>query len=145
MKVKDVMSKHLIVCEKNNIYEASNLMKKYDIGFLPIVVDKKIVSVITDRDIVVNCLYNHSENINLNNSVKFIDENASLEETTDLMKKYKVKRLLVFNNGRIVGVVSISDIVQSIDKDLFVDTFKTIYEIDKNEHDYDVEIDEFYL
>lgn len=145
MKVKDVMSKHLIVCENNSIYEAAKLMKKYDIGFLPIVSDKKILSVITDRDIVVNCIYNHSENINLNSSIKFINEDASLENACDLMKKEKVKRLLVTNNQKVVGVISLSDIVDNIDNDLFVNTFKTIYEIDKNEHDYNVEIDEFYL
>lgn len=145
MKVQDLMSKKVIVCQKDNIYEASNLMKKYDIGFLPIVRDNEILGIVTDRDIVVNCVSNHDENLNIASNIKCVDSNASLEEACEIMKKNKVKRLLVTSDKKVVGVISLSDIVSHVDSDTFINTFKAIYEIDKNEHDYDVEIDEFYL
>lgn len=145
MKVKDVMSKKLIVCKENNIYKGANLMKKYDIGFLPIVSEKKILGIVTDRDIVVNSIYNHDDTFNVIHDIKYIDEGATLEQACEIMKENKVKRLLVANENKVAGVISLSDIVSHIDNDTFVNTFKAIYEIDKNEHDYDVEIDEFYL
>lgn len=148
MKIKDIMSKKIIFCYKNStIYDVAEIMKKYDIGFVPVVDNKKIIGVITDRDIVVNNIYNHSTNIEcmMPDSIISINQDEALESATALMKKYKVKRLLVIDNKKVVGVISLSDIVHYIDNDLFVDTFKSIYEIDKNEHDYDVQIDEFYL
>lgn len=145
MRVKDVMSKHLIVCEKDNIYEAAKLMQKYDIGFLPIVYDNKIIGIVTDRDIVVKFISNHDENFNISSDIKCIDSNSSLEDACEIMKRNKVKRLLVTNDKKVIGVISLSDIVPHTDNNTFINTFKTIYEIDKNEHDYDVQIDEFYL
>lgn len=145
MMVKDVMSKHLIVCEKDNIYEAAKLMQKYDIGFLPIVCDKKLIGVVTDRDIVVKFISNHDENFNVSSDIKCIDSNSSLKDVCELMKRNKVKRLLVTNDKKVIGVISLSDIVSHVDNNTFINTFKTIYEIDRNEHDYDVQIDEFYL
>lgn len=148
MKVKDLMSKKIIFCHSNStIYDIAKIMKKYDIGFVPIVNNKKIIGVVTDRDIVVNNVYNHSEDIEIMmpDSIISINQDESLENATKIMKKYKVKRLLVTNDKKYVGIISLSDIVSYIDSNIFIDTFKSIYEIDKNEHDYDVEIDEFYL
>ena len=68
MKVKDFMSKNLIICSYNiNVVNISNIMKKYNIGFIPIEKDKKIIGVITDRDIVVNMI---SNKINYNNNIE---------------------------------------------------------------------------
>lgn len=148
MKIKDVMSKKIVCCNfDDTIYDASIIMKKYDIGFIPIVKDKKIVGTITDRDIVVNNIYDKTENINImmSNDIKTINVESNLEDALELMKKYKIKRLIVTDNNKAKGIISLSDIVGKIDNDKFVNTFKTIYEIDKNEHDYDVEVDEFYL
>ena len=57
--IEKIMTKDIIYldCTKT-IKEASSKMLKYDIGFLPIVKDKKIIGVLTDRDIATTILAN---------------------------------------------------------------------------------------
>lgn len=61
-KVKDIMSKNLIICSNDiNVINISSIMKKYNIRFIPIE-RKKIIGVITDRDIVINIISNKVNN-----------------------------------------------------------------------------------
>ena len=152
MKVKDIMSKNLIICSYNiNVVNISSIMKKYNIGFIPIEKNKKIIGVVTDRDIVINMItnkINYKNNIEsyINNKIVSIDENCSIEECLNLMKENKLKRLIVTNNEKIVGVISTSDIVNNYDDtDKIVNTIKSIWSIEKNDDTYKTEIDEFYL
>ena len=44
MNIKEIMSKNIITCSKDeSLLKASNLMKKNDIGFLPISDNKKLL------------------------------------------------------------------------------------------------------
>ena len=152
MEVKDFMSKNLIICSYNiNVVNISNIMKKYNIGFIPIEKDKKIIGVITDRDIVVNMIsnkisYNNNIESYINSKIISIDEECTISECLDLMKKNKVKRLIVRKNEKIVGVISISDIINNYGNynEIF-ETIKCIWSINKNDDTYKTEIDEFYL
>ena len=74
MKIKNIMTKKIISCKSYaSIYEISKKMKQYNIGFMPII-DNTIKGVITDRDIVTKCLYNHDSEVKsyINNHVLFI-------------------------------------------------------------------------
>ena len=74
MNIKDIMSSNLITCDKDaTLNDVSIKMKNYDIGFIPISDEKKIIGVITDRDIVVNALANNeSENAKV---IDYINKN----------------------------------------------------------------------
>ena len=61
------------------------------------------------------------------------------------MNKNKVKRLIVTKDNKAIGIVSLSDLVNYTTKDKFTETFKQIYEIDKNNHYFNTDIDDFYL
>ena len=50
MKVKDVMTKDVISVDKDvNLRQVLKLMKKHEITKIPVVEDKKLVGVITDK------------------------------------------------------------------------------------------------
>ena len=121
MKVKDIMSKNLIICSSDiNVINISNIMKKYNIGFIPIEKNKKIIGVITDRDIVINIISNKVNNNSsiesyVNSNIIHIEENSSIDECLNIMKENKVKRLIVVNKEKIVGVISLSDILNCYD------------------------------
>lgn len=121
MKVKDIMSKNLIICSNDiNVINISSIMKKYNIGFIPIEKNKKIIGVITDRDIVINIISNKVNNDfsienYVNNNIIHIEENSSIDKCLNIMKKNKVKRLIVVNKEKIVGVISLSDILNCYD------------------------------
>lgn len=108
MKVKDIMSKNLIICSNDiNVINISSIMKKYNIGFIPIEKNKKIIGVITDRDIVINIISNKVNNDfsienYVNNNIIHIEENSSIDKCLNIMKKNKVKRLIVVNKKKLL-------------------------------------------
>lgn len=152
MKVKDIISKNLIICSSDiNVINISNIMKKYNIGFIPIEKNKKIIGVITDRDIVINIISNKVNNNSsiesyVNNNIIHIEENSSIDKCLNIMKKNKVKRLIVVNKEKIVGVISLSDILNCYDDlDKVTGVAKVIWSTTKSDDNYKTEIDEFYL
>lgn len=152
MKVKDIMSKNLIICSSDiNVINISNIMKKYNIGFIPIEKKKKIIGVITDRDIVINIISNKVNNNSsiesyVNSNIIHIEENSSIDKCLNIMKENKVKRLIVVNKEKIVGVISLSDILNYYDDlDKVTEVAKVIWSTTKSDDNYKTEIDEFYL
>ena len=150
LKAQDIMSRNLIIMNDNtSISEVARIMKEKDIGFIPISNDNKIIGVITDRDIVVNAI---SNKCNLDTPVKEyatknvisvnIDDNVS--KILNVMRKNKVKRVLVNDEHRLVGIVSFSDILNNNEFDI-LNTMKEIWSIKRNNDHYETEIDEFYL
>ena len=150
MKAQDIMSRNLIIMNDNtSISEVARIMKEKDIGFIPISNDNKIIGVITDHDIVVNDI---SNKCNLDTPVKEyatknvisvnIDDNVS--KILNVMRKNKVKRVLVNDEHRLVGIVSFSDILNNNEFDI-LNTMKEIWSIKRNNDHYETEIDEFYL
>ena len=141
MSLNDIMSKHIIVGSVDDgIYEIASIMKENDIGFVPIVRDDKIVGVITDRDIVVKIISNY-----MTKDIVDVSIDSSLSDVLSIMKKYKVKRVLVTDNNRVLGIVSLSDILNCDIDDEVLSCIKEIFEVGPNIHKYETEIDEFYL
>lgn len=152
MELSKIMSKDLIIRDINDtFYDISNTMKQYDIGFLPISNKNKIVGVITDRDIVINAI---SNNVDLDSKIEnyitkriiYVNINDSIDTAIRVMGQERVKRLLVVDNKKIVGILSLSDIINTnINNELLIDNLKRIWEINRNTDFYETEIDEFYL
>jgi CBS domain-containing protein len=126
--VRDVMTANpKTVGEKDNIREAARIMKSQDTGVVPVVDGKKIVGLITDRDIVVRGLAEgknlESTNVNeiMTKSVRSVPETATIDEVLDLMSSADIRRIPVVNeNQELVGIVSIGDISTSSTGDVKV-------------------------
>ena len=71
--------------------------------------------------------------------------NDLTKEAIDLMKKHKIKRLLVKKNNKLVGVLSLSDLLNTVDNNILIETYKTIFSINRNTDKYLTDIDEFEL
>ena len=149
MKVKDLMTKNLITCDINNsIHQISQKMKKYDIGFMIITDKKKVEGIITDRDIVIQMISNYDHKVKdyISKNIYTINQGETIDYALDMMKEKKVKRLLVTDKLRVVGVISLSDILSKADKNKkIIDTIKAIYSIEVNINEQNVEVDTFYL
>ena len=125
MNLELIMTKSIIVGKiDSSITEISNLMKKYDIGFLPIVDNNKIKGVITDRDIVTEALVNTNdlsksiENYITTNIVT-VDINKNIDDVLNIMGENKIKRIIINDNDKMVGIISLSDIINSKYKTFF--------------------------
>ena len=132
--MENIISYNLITNKNTDkIFEVANNMLKNNIGFIPIEKDKKIIGVITDRDIAIRIVANK---IDLNQKIEdyitknivCINKNNCIEEVKKLMIQNKIKRLLVEDNNKIIGVISLSDIILKLNDLECSNLIKTIFE-----------------
>jgi len=150
LMVKDIMTYNIISSDLlSSFKDISILMKNNNIGFMPIKDKNKYIGVITDRDV---CLALPNIN-NINDSIKsyitnniiYIDINSSIDDALKTMSKNKVKRLLVKEKDNIVGILSLSDILNYTNNKNIINTYKSIFCIHNNNNNIINEIDDFYL
>jgi CBS domain-containing protein len=115
-KIADIMSSDCVtVTPQDNIYECAVKMKENDIGFLPVVEGRKLVGVVTDRDLVVRgYAEKHSGSASvtevMTEAVRTIPSDMSVDDAAKLMASEQIRRLPVVENGELKGVVSIGDL-----------------------------------
>ncbi len=118
VKIKEIMTKDMVVAYPDTTLEAaSNMMRNYDIGFLPIEKEEDFIGVITDRDIVIRAIalgksYTDTVEQYMTGYIISIASEEEIEEALELMAEEKVKRLMVEENKKLVGMISLSDILQ---------------------------------
>lgn len=139
--IRDVMTRNPeCVSEKDSLRDVARIMKDQDTGVVPVVDGKKIIGLITDRDIVVRGL---AEGKNLENarvtelmtrSVRSVREDASVNEALELMNRAEIRRVAVVDqNDELVGIVSLGDIASQTNQDGKVgQTVETISEAPPN-------------
>jgi CBS domain-containing protein len=123
--VRDVMTVNPeCVSDKDSIREVARIMKSSDTGVVPVVDGKKIIGLITDRDIVVRGLAEGKDlgtvkvNEIMTKSVRSVREDATIGEALQLMSSADIRRVPVVNgNNELVGIVSIGDISTNTNAD----------------------------
>jgi Predicted transcriptional regulator, contains C-terminal CBS domains len=149
MKVNKIMSMKIININKDKtIYECAEIMKKNNIGFILVTDDKKLLGVLTDRDIVVNYLANKD----VNKLDKYISKNVITVNINDdatialeKMKTYKIKRLIVVDNNKIKGVISMSDLYNNVVKEKLIESIEEIFKNSPEITFLETDIKDFYL
>ncbi|WP_240343830.1 CBS domain-containing protein [Paenibacillus sp. SYP-B3998] len=99
----------------DNVFEIATKMKQYDIGFVPVVEGKKLIGVVTDRDLVIRGYAEKKSGSTaveevITKDVATIEASTSIEEAAKIMAKDQVRRLPVVENGELVGIVAIGDL-----------------------------------
>jgi len=148
MKIESVMNKGIIAFEKETpLVEIAKTMKEQDVGMVLIYESKKVIGVLTDRDIVVKILANDDHSIKeyYSKNIITIDKNEDVETAIDKMKEHKIKRLIVTNNKKIVGILSLSDLLTIENDKKIGSTYKEIWQINRNTDKNITKIDEFEL
>lgn len=141
--VSDVMTRNVIsVTPDDSVEEAASLMLQRRISGL-LVVDQKgdLAGVVTEGDLLrrnelgttqdrswwmrilvspgrqaADFTRGHGRKVRdvMTEEVVCVPHDAGLESVVDLMEKHRVKRLAVSQNGRVVGVVSRSDLLRAL-------------------------------
>ncbi len=117
-RVRDVMTPDPeCVSSNDSIRDAARIMKNTDTGVVPVVDGKKIVGLITDRDIVVRCIADGNDvskasvNDVMTKSVRKVDVDAPIDQVVELMSSAQIRRVPVVNqNDELVGIVSMRDL-----------------------------------
>jgi CBS domain-containing protein len=119
MQVSEIMHSGVVTAQINDsLKRVATLMKKQDIGSVPIYKDQRPVGFVTDRDIVLTCVANgHSPDepisLAMSQNIFSIYENQDISEALKLMEEKQISRLLVLDTGDTpVGMVSLKDLVR---------------------------------
>lgn len=113
--VKDIMTKDCItLTPQNTIMDAAMQMKQKDIGFIPVVEGKRLIGVVTDRDLVIRGIAEkRPETSALNDviskDVTTVPSSTTVDEASKMMARDQIRRLPVVDGGELVGVVAIGD------------------------------------
>jgi len=129
MEVKNWMSTTLATVAKNdNMVEVARTMREHSCGSVIVVDDHKPIGIITDTDIV-NRVAADGLDLNKTKADDIMTRNPMTANATDLitevsrrMNLAKIDRMPVVENGKLVGVLSTTDlkrIIRTIQKDLF--------------------------
>ena len=118
-KIREVMTSDLVSCNADaTLQEVAQKMLDEDTGFMPLVAEGCLIGVITDRDIVVRSTANGIDPKTAKageygtGGAACIPADANVEEASKLMENLKVRRLLVMEGERPIGVVSLGDLAE---------------------------------
>lgn len=118
--VRDIMSRPPITARENEtVAGVSKLMGKHDIGCV-IIIDKagNPAGIITERDIVQrvaarNVLPSELKVVQtMSKPVESIGPNATVNDAAKLMNRKRIRRLAVIDDGKLVGILTMKDILQ---------------------------------
>ena len=119
--VRDIMSKDVkVVRPDSSVREVVATMNKFDIGSIVVVQGNRPVGIITERDIlrriVQPCLPPETLAARqvMTSPLLTTSETASIDEAATLMAKEKVKKLPVMANRKLVGIVTLTNIVTKV-------------------------------
>jgi CBS domain-containing protein len=108
------------VSPKDTVYKALELMAEKNVGALLVVENGLMVGIFTERDYArkVILMGRHSldtpvEDIMTKDMVT-VDSEQTIEECLELMTKYRIRHLPVMDHGRLVGMVSMRDVIDVI-------------------------------
>ena len=120
MKARDLMSPHpFVVTGDERIATAAGLMRDRNVGMVPVVDDRAhmhLRGVITDRDIVVRCVAEHHsrecrvEDHMTGAHLRTVTADADVGEVVAKMMGDQIRRILVTEGGRLMGVIAQADL-----------------------------------
>lgn len=121
MKVQDIMTKDpSCVTPDATVREAAQVMGREDVGIIPVVAgqsDRKLVGVVTDRDIAIRCVAEGKDgscrvrDVMSSEEIATCTENDEVNNVMEAMRSEKVRRIpIVDERGSLVGIVSQADL-----------------------------------
>jgi CBS domain-containing protein len=118
MKVEQLMTKDPVTCRpQDSLNEAARIFWERDCGCVPVVENgSQVVGMLTDRDICIAAyidsrpLSEIPASVAMAKVVHACSPQDSVRQAEEIMRRCKVRRLPVTDAGRLVGILSISDI-----------------------------------
>jgi CBS domain-containing protein len=114
----------VILSTTETVLDAATKMRDLEVGFLPVCnPDGAVVGTLTDRDIVLRAVAEklpHTTRVEevMSTRVVACKPEEDLHRAEELMRQYRINRVVVVgDDGRVAGVVSISDVAQNARED----------------------------
>lgn len=133
-QIRDIMEKNVITIENGKTaQEAAEIIAEKDISFLVVINDGIPQGVLSESDFVrkVAAMDKKSSEVKVSDimSYKFrsVDPTTTIEDAVQKMLNKNIRRLLVTDNEKLVGVITQTDLASYLRDQLLVDgTIKSI-------------------
>ena len=120
--VKDIMSKALIsVDPSTTTFQVAKMMQQGGIGAVIVKKDNKPAGIITDRDFAIKIAVDKVPiDTQIDKVASYplltISSNESIVDAANLMSSKKVRKLVVLENDKVVGIITSTDLVNQLAK-----------------------------
>lgn len=119
LKVDDVMIEDVITVDSDaTVMDAVELMNKHEIGCLIVTRKGKAVGIVTERDFLRRVLAESRDPKKtrvrqiMSKPLIFGEPDMDIEDAARLMFRKKIKKLPVVENGRLLGLVTLTDLAR---------------------------------
>ncbi|MDQ0198289.1 CBS domain-containing protein [Neobacillus ginsengisoli] len=115
--LRDIMTKDVKVCSPHEpVTAAAKIMRDINCGSVPVCEGKKVVGMITDRDIVINCVAEEKDcksvhcHDSMTRDVITCAPDTDVHECARIMSEHQIRRIPVVENGEMLGICAIGDL-----------------------------------
>lgn len=108
------------ISPNQTVYQALELMAEKDVGALLVTEGSKVAGIFTERDYARKVILKGISSVNTNVSklmvkeVIYVTQNESIDDCMALMTENRIRHLPVIEDEKLVGIVSIGDVVNHI-------------------------------
>ena len=118
---KDIMTAQVICIHKNTpVFEAIDLMVTHNITGIPVIAnDLILVGILSEQD-VLRLLHTYKDEKNkrvsefMTQPAIHFEEDECIEDICTCMQENSIRRVPITSNGKVVGLISRSDILKQI-------------------------------
>ncbi|UCB61065.1 MAG: CBS domain-containing protein [Candidatus Bathyarchaeota archaeon] len=119
LRVEDVMIKEVITVDgESTVKEAADIMNRFEIGCLIVTGNGKAEGILTERDLLKRVVSPGKNPLTtavrtvMSKPLIVVEPDMELEEAAKLMFKLKIKKLPVVDSGRLMGLVTLTDLAR---------------------------------
>jgi CBS domain-containing protein len=120
MKIADVMTRDVrVISPDRSVRDAARLMDEINVGVLPVCDGRRLVGILTDRDIAVRSTAagiapdRHRVAEIMTDDVEWCFEDDDVDEVIRRMGRMQIRRVPVVDRGkRLVGIVALGDLAE---------------------------------
>lgn len=121
--IRDVLSKKgdavVSISPEATVYSALELMAAENVGALLVMKDEKVVGILSERDYARKVILEKRSSLNtavekiMSTKVLYVTPSMSVDEGLAVMSDKRCRHLPVMQDNRLIGMVSIGDLVKA--------------------------------
>ena len=136
-QIRDIMEKNVVTIEHDKTaLDAARLISEKDVSFLVILDGDTPVGVLSESDFVKRLAADDKKASDviiseiMSSNFRWVEPETELEDAIQKMLNNNIRRLVILDDGKLVGVITQTDLTGFLRDKLLVD--KTIQNIQKN-------------
>ena len=136
-QIRDIMEKNVVTIEDDKTaLDAANLISEKDVSFLVIMKNNIPVGVLSESDFVKRLAADDKKASGvivseiMSSNFRWVEPETEIEDAIQKMLNNNIRRLIILDDNKLVGVITQTDLTGFLRDKLLVD--KTIQNIQKN-------------